>query len=306
MEKPKVSVVIPCYNAGHFVQDAITSVEKQTIADQLELVIVNDGSTDKKTIEKLRELEAQGYNVVNQKNMGLSEARNSGVKVAKGKYILCLDADDMIKPTFLEKTVEVFEKDDREDLGIVATWIECFGHADEVWKPLSYDPIYLMVSNILSVGALFKREAWEKVGGYKSKMNGSSVEGKLGGYEDWEFWISITEKGYKWEVVEETLLLYRRTKNSMISFSREKHDELFGRILDIHEDYYKDHYREVISKLMKQVNFLTNILAEKEKNELKLLGIGSAALARIKEDPRKLLELNNYRRLARRIVKKKK
>lgn len=87
IEKPIVSIIIPCYNYGHFIAETIASVEKCD-PRLYELIIINDGSTDLQTCEILRDLEEKGYRVINQENKGVSAARNTGIAAAAGKYIL--------------------------------------------------------------------------------------------------------------------------------------------------------------------------------------------------------------------------
>jgi glycosyltransferase involved in cell wall biosynthesis len=99
---PKVSVIIPCFNQGEYVDQAVDSVLKQSFQD-FEIVIVNDGSTDPFTISHLQNYSRQKTTVVHTDNQGLAAARNNGIRQAKSEYILPLDADDKIGATFLEK-----------------------------------------------------------------------------------------------------------------------------------------------------------------------------------------------------------
>ena len=94
---PKVSVIIPCYNAGEWIDEAVDSVLSQTYKDY-EIIIVNDGSSDPLTQEKLRSYESSSIQVIHQENKGPAAARNTGIRSARGEYILPLDADDMLVP----------------------------------------------------------------------------------------------------------------------------------------------------------------------------------------------------------------
>ena len=80
---PLISIVIPCYNMGEFLQETIDSVCSYPIQEHYEIIIVNDGSTDETTISLLKSYEAQGFNVLNQNNQGLAAARNNGIKLSK-------------------------------------------------------------------------------------------------------------------------------------------------------------------------------------------------------------------------------
>ena len=112
---PTVSIVIPCYNQAHFLSEAVESVVSQTFTGW-ECIIVNDGSSDNtaQVAESLiRKYPDSQVPLVNQVNQGLSCARNTGIKVSRGKYILPLDADDLIHPEMLQKTVSLLESNQR-------------------------------------------------------------------------------------------------------------------------------------------------------------------------------------------------
>ncbi len=99
---PKVSVIIPCYNQAEYLQSALASVFCQSFTDW-EAIVVNDGSTDD-TVEIAAGFFAKfpdcNWKLIDQKNAGLTSARNAGIEAAVGEYILPLDADDMISPVF--------------------------------------------------------------------------------------------------------------------------------------------------------------------------------------------------------------
>ena len=101
-----VSVVIPCYNSGVFIEKAINSVKKQTY-NNIEIIVVNDGSTDPYTLNYLKKI--KNITLINQKNKGLSNARNVGIKKAKGQYILPLDADDWIRKDAIKLMVKALK-----------------------------------------------------------------------------------------------------------------------------------------------------------------------------------------------------
>src|SRR5437899_68511 len=100
MRPPFVSVIIPCFNHGEFLMDAVHSVE-ECARTLYEIIIVNDGSTDPPTVQLLKDLEEKGYNIINQNNQGLAAARNNGIAAATANYILPLDADNKIRPEYI-------------------------------------------------------------------------------------------------------------------------------------------------------------------------------------------------------------
>src|ERR1039458_6397603 len=97
----KVSVVIPCFNHGEFLPEAVASVA-HIGRDDVELIVVDDGSTDERTRKEMDALVAQGINVVRQENKGLAAARNAGILISKGEYILPLDADNRLRSGYIE------------------------------------------------------------------------------------------------------------------------------------------------------------------------------------------------------------
>lgn len=205
-----VSVVIPCYKQGHFLKDAIESVRCQTYKDY-EIIVVNDGSPDN-TTEVANLL---GARCIEKKNGGLSSARNAGIKAAKGEYILPLDADDKIHPEFLSKTMALMSEAD-----VVGTWFKTFGNSNREHQRYvtNVDANYLRSQNPVTCCSLFRKSMWKDIGGYDEKMKD--------GYEDWDFWLSSAEKGYKIRIIPEYLFYYRKHSVSMLKDARSKHDQI--------------------------------------------------------------------------------
>jgi len=201
--KPLVSVVIPYYNRADTIDETIESLKRQTYID-FEVIIIDDGSTGRPSIDKLKRLDLSGLQgkVVRQKNQGVAVARNNGIAIAKGRYIVCLDSDDMIDPTYIEKCLIKLESDPNSDL--VTTDMRLFGVSNLIYKQGSYNPANLLENNMVSTAAMFKKEAWQDAGGYKSGI----------GYEDWEYWVNLAEHG-RWGVnIPEPIFLYRTALTS--------------------------------------------------------------------------------------------
>ena len=129
---PLISVVIPCYNDGAYLPETIGHLKKQTFTD-FEVIIVNDGSTDKATLDILDNLTCEGYMVLHKANGRMSSARNHGVLHARGKYIAALDADDYFDPGFFEKAVRILNE--QENVATVTSYIQLFGAIKKVSKP---------------------------------------------------------------------------------------------------------------------------------------------------------------------------
>ena len=240
---PKLSVIIPCYNLGQYVNQAVQSVLNQSFRD-FEIIIVDDGSQDFETITVLDKISHPKIHLLRTKNQGLVTARNTGISKAKGVYICCLDADDYIENTYLEKSAFILDRDKEEKIGFVTSWAQLFEGENRIWKTSEYDPVGLAMNNIVSVASVFRKKAWEEVGGYNINMKE--------GYEDWNFWISIVAYGYKWEVIQEPLFFYRVRNNSMITKSRLKHANLYGQLMKNNRKFFHQHIAEILGLIEKK------------------------------------------------------
>lgn len=243
-----VSVIIPCYNLGVFLPEAIQSVYDQTYKDW-ELIVVDDGSTDDKTtqiISKLR-IAYPDTKFVQQANTGLANTRNNGIKLAQGKYIVCLDADDVLAPTYLEKTVALLQKDTTGKVAIASTWLQEFGERSDVWKPVDFDLAKMFITNQIHAGSMFKKEVWDKTAGYRKDAN-------IHGHEDWEFWLQIIEQGFIWKVVPEALFKYRIRGNSMLRATSDKRVLYHTSVIQYHKDFFLKHYDETLNELAAALN----------------------------------------------------
>lgn len=234
-QPPTVSVVTPCYKQADFLPDVVASVVAQTFTDW-EMIIVNDGSPDN-TSEVANKL-IQSYpehriRLVEKANGGLSDARNAGIRAAKGRYILPLDADDKIRPQMLEKTVAVLNSD--PTVSIVYTDVEQFGARQGIYPTPEYDFAKLCEGNQLSCCSLYRRKAWEDAGGYNTNM--------VWGYEDWDFWISCGEKGHFGRHLPQPLFLYRLKETSMLVTALDHDSELKAQIVRNHPSQYNDDTR---------------------------------------------------------------
>jgi len=261
----KVSVIIPCYNQGEYVDDAVDSVLAQTFQD-FEIIIINDGSTDKFTNEKLKNYNRPKTKVIHTTNQGLSAARNNGIRASNGEYILPLDADDKIQMRFIEQALLYIENN--LNIGAVSTnWI-IFGEKDALDTSFANAVSnakfkggtvidYIMSNSSMSCG-LFPRKIWNETGGYNESMKN--------GFEDWDFWISITEKNYRIFVIEEPLYFYRVKVGSMNINADEMRPELVKQLMLNHLETFQKyvveaiHIREIVIK--SQSKQISNLNAE--------------------------------------------
>ncbi len=224
---PCVSVVIPCFNYGHFLIDAINSALNSTFED-IEIIVVDDGSTDPLTVQILDNLNTPRTRAIRQPNKKLPGARNTGFREARGKYILPLDADDLIHPTLIEKAVWVLEN--RHDVGFVSFWLELFGNENLTWAPIPFNFHTLLHANHVTVTSLVRKSAWEQVGGYNEHMTL--------GYEDWDFWIKLGGAGWLGHQIAEPLFFYRKHGASMITAAQKRHDQIVAQIRRNHRQLF--------------------------------------------------------------------
>jgi len=204
--RPKVSIVIPVYNKAPYVREAVESALRQQVGFPYEVIVVNDGSTDgsAEILEWLAE-EYPGLVVIHQENAGVAAARNHGIQLAMGRYICCLDADDVIDPLFLERTAAALDAD--LGLGIAYTDMLVFGdwpgrgRWQHVVRVDEYDFERLKRRNFIPCCNLFRRVAWERAGGYKD-INPS--------WEDYELWLNMGKLGWYGRRVPGPLFRYRK------------------------------------------------------------------------------------------------
>lgn len=202
-----VSVIIPTYNYAHMIERAVRSVMAQTYNMVHEIIIVDDGSTDD-TIKIVEALVKEDTRVhfLRQDNMGVAHARNNGISHATGKYILCLDADDMLDPRYIEACVPALDED--RSLGIAYTglqWIKPDGSTGLSPWPGEFDyNQQLKRRNQIPTACLFRREMWERLGGYKQRYAPGGA-----GSEDAEFWLRAGAYGWNAKKVTEAgLFIY--------------------------------------------------------------------------------------------------
>jgi glycosyltransferase involved in cell wall biosynthesis len=200
-----VSIIIPCFNYGRFVNDAVSSARSQTISS-FEVIVVDDGSSDAETIRVLETLKTLPLvRVIRQVNAGLPSARNTGITLAQGEYICCLDADDTLEPSYVELCIAVLELD--RSAGFAYSWVRLFGDETSVWRTREFDISEALYDNHTPASAVFRRDDWLAVGGYRPDMRS--------GYEDWEFWLRVAALGRRGRLIGSPLFNHRRHGRTM-------------------------------------------------------------------------------------------
>ncbi|MFB2833547.1 glycosyltransferase [Floridanema evergladense] len=236
-----VSVVIPCYNQGEFILEAISSVE--TCQDAVyEIIIVNDGSTEPLTKKVLQYLKDNGYWVIDQSNQGLARARNKGISKARGRYILPLDSDNKIRPEYITKSIEILDR--FPEVGVVYGDVQLFDQRKNIVIVPDFDINRLAMGNYIDACAVLRKQVWLDCGGYDDK-----IPDKLG-YEDWDLWLGAATQGWKFYHIPEVMFDYRVREDSMVSFCRipENHEKLVRYISTKHLDIYKSNFANILAQ----------------------------------------------------------
>ena len=229
--------------------ETISKLKEQTYTN-FEIIVVNDGSTDEATLEVLNLMSERGVTVLHKENGRMSSARNHGVANAKGTIIAALDADDYFDPSFFEKAVRILET--KEEVAVVTSHIQMFGDYHKVAKPRGGNAFNFLFSSECPACAIVRKSCWDEVGGYDEEM-------KMG-YEDWEFYIRITQKGWYVEVIQEKLLYYRQTAESTLKNDTvPRRQEIINYIIEKHKDWYIENLKKLVAN--KQVLYTESRIA---------------------------------------------
>lgn len=229
-QPPVVSVIIPCHNYGEFLEESVNSVLMQTFT-AWELIIINDGSTDN-THEVAQELLGRhpehAIRYFRQERRGIVQPRNRAATLARGEFILPLDADDLIAPQFLEKTVATLRA--QPSFGYVSTKALFFGSVNGIWPTEPFVWANLLFTNQQTNTTLYRKRMWQDIGGDEERM--------IHGYMDWEFWIRATKRGWAGTQLDEPLFFYRRKANSVVMRAKERDVAIKEQIVRLHPDVY--------------------------------------------------------------------
>lgn len=195
---PLVSIIIPCYNDGKHLEQAIQSVRDQSFTDY-EVIIVDDGSTDAYTLQYLGQL-SHWATVLHQPNAGPCVARHNGIQQARGKYLFFLDSDNRVLDTYISQGVAIMEAD--EKVGVVYADMQYCGTLSHIRSSQEFNIQRHVVINSIDICTVVRKSAYEDVGGFDMYLS------KLG-LEDWEIWFTFYEKGWKLHYIPQALFEYR-------------------------------------------------------------------------------------------------
>ncbi len=200
-----VSIITPCYNDGEWIIDTITSVLNSTY-ENIEMIIVDDCSTDSRTIEILKSIDDRRVKIFfNEKNQGVCKTRNIAFSHTSGEYILPVDGDDLISSDYIALAVEVL--DSRKEVAVVATNYKKIGERNKYMILEDFSMGRLLGHNIFPITAMLRREDYVRVGGFNEDMSLA--------LEDWDFWISILGEGGEVHYLDGFHFFYRIKKKKL-------------------------------------------------------------------------------------------
>jgi glycosyltransferase involved in cell wall biosynthesis len=249
-----ISIIVPCYSQGQYLAEALESLLAQTYT-HWECIIINDNSPDntEQVANKYSRKDSR-FKYIFTKGKGVSAARNKGISIASGTYILPLDADDKIAPTYIEKALTAFSHD--PELTLVYGEAEYFGDMAGRWNLPEYRYYDLLFMNMIYCSAIFKREDFFNAGGYSNEM--------VHGHEDWDFWLRLLKGGAKVLKLPDVVFFYRK---KLISRSTEVQREEYlertqKQLLWRNKEIYNDHIYTILQDLERCKNEKTEVVRQ--------------------------------------------
>tara|TARA_R110002072_G_scaffold60301_2_gene153308 strand:+ start:3559 stop:4551 length:993 start_codon:yes stop_codon:yes gene_type:complete len=243
--------VIPCFNQGAFLGEAVQSALDQTYPE-VEVLVLDDGSTDPETQRLLSEFKRPKTRVFREPNRGLGAARNFLIERSQGELICALDADDRLHPELFEAALERFGAE--PDLSFVSSWVELFGEEEWIWRQTRCDLVTLLVEDTVMTPALVRRQAVVESGGYAEDMPHM-------GDEDWELWLRLVKEGHRGAILPRVLFHYRQREGSMARDCTRgrQHLDLTRDRIERHREAYRTHLDAVLAQ---QNETLAELVAE--------------------------------------------
>lgn len=203
--------------------EAVASAERQDVP--AEIIVVDDGATDPPTLDAYRRLEDRGIRVLHQANQGPAPARMAGVRATEADYVFALDADDLIADGGLRRLRDVLDVHPEA----AAAWgsVRSFGEVEYGGDrcPPALDPWEITYQNHIPIGSLYRRSALLATGGWNFS----------GGYEDWDLWMTLAERGWKGIGVPEVTAYYRIQRGRRLSRSSRRHAERYAKLRARHQ-----------------------------------------------------------------------
>lgn len=247
MAAARITVVIPCFNDGAFVEAAVASVAER---EPVEVVVVDDGSTDQETVKTLAGLERNGTHVERRPNGGLAAARMTGLAATTSRYVFALDADDQLEHGALAYLADVLDSDESPAFAFGQLVVTGTGGAQH--RPPEWDPFTLLYANRWTSACLFRRDVLLDVGGWS--FNDC--------YEDWDLLLAIAERGGRGVAVDQVVMHYRRHAGGRMNrgchdrhaevyrLLKQRHPQLFARRRELAQENHAPLWRQLVYPLL--------------------------------------------------------
>ena len=247
---PLFSVVITNYNYGAYLRNCVESVVAQEQRD-CEIIIVDDGSTDdsRDVIAKIIEDHPSAKLIpLFQQNSGQPAiARNNGIKIASGRFIIPLDADDMFANGYLQACRQVIEERPEVNL-VTALCVHVYPDRNQLVRYGLFCAGNLALANQIVIASAYSKSLWEKVGGYRENVRG---------YEDWDMWLNMSLNGAVVAYLESVGLIYNAKDTGLFGNAKTRHDNLYANIIINNRDAFKGN--------LQAIKWATKYLAEPTK-----------------------------------------
>jgi glycosyltransferase involved in cell wall biosynthesis len=223
MTTPRIALIIPCFNDGPFLREAVESLCEGEV---IERVVIDDGSTDSETLRVLDEVERAGWRVVHQENRKLAGAVQRGIDETRAPYVFRLDADDLLNPGSLGALADAL--DAHPDAGFAFGDFEFFGAQTGIWRAPPFDPWMVIYGNFWSPSICFRRTTLEAVGGYRRGWF----------YEDWNMYMRLA--AHDVSGVHAGCVTYRRRllEGRMQAQHRARHREIYREMQREHAAFF--------------------------------------------------------------------
>jgi len=250
MNDALVSIIVPCYNQAHYLAKTLDSVLTQSYVNW-ECLIVNDGSTDNTEIVVQEFIKRDfRFKLISIPNSGVCVARNTAIRQSKGKYIFPLDSDNYLHSQCIEKFVSILINN--TNIKLVYSETQLFGDRSGLMNLPAYSYKQMLICSVIDNSAMFLREDFDRVGGYRLNMKQ--------GLEDWDLWISILAEYNDDQVVkiDEALYFYRiNSKSRSESIYR---NGIFAQLKDllVYNNYvqYQKYYPDIFFRIQKHDYYL--------------------------------------------------
>lgn len=266
MHQPTISIIVPCYNQAQYLDECLQSVFDQ-IYQNWECIIVNDGSPDNTEEIAIKWIEKdQRFKYLKKENNGVASARNSGIEIAKGEWILPLDGDDKIGNLYLKLAAQEFHKGYK----VIYCEADFFGNVNEKFNLAEYDFKKILLHNSIFCSAFFKKNTWSSEKGYDQNLKS--------GLEDWDYWLTILDKNSRVLKLNYKGFFYRRKLNSR---DTEINADL-SKLRDAKNYIYKKHFDKYIQEYPNFFELHDEICQLKQNNDSLLTLVNEPLIKKIK------------------------